>query len=69
MKLTLKALRAQKNWSQEEAAKAVGINTNTWYNYEHGRSYPNVLVIRKIEKTFNVRYDDILFLTKDMIKS
>lgn len=69
MQLTLKALRAQKNWSQKQAAEAVGINPATWYNYEHAKSYPNALTIRKIEKVFGVQYDDIIFLPNDMMKS
>lgn len=62
MKLTLKALRATKDMTQAEAAKAVGVNEETWRNYEKGRTYPDVPVINKIEKVFNVKYADIIFL-------
>ncbi|WP_304598910.1 helix-turn-helix transcriptional regulator [Lactobacillus intestinalis] len=62
MKMTLKALRANKGWSQHQTAKALGISEDTWRNYEKGRSYPNVLVIKKMEKTFGVKFDDIIFL-------
>ena len=61
MKMTLKALRANKNMSQKEAAKAVGVSEETWRNYELGKSFPNVLSIKKIEKAFNVKYADIIF--------
>lgn len=61
MKLTLQALRATKKMSQAAAAKSVGISEFTWLNYEKGRTYPSVPVIKKIEKVFNVKFDDIIF--------
>lgn len=69
MKLTLKALRANKNMSQAEAAKAIGVSPNTWYNYENHKSYPDALSIQRIEKAFDVTYDDIIFLpvNRDLI--
>jgi DNA-binding XRE family transcriptional regulator len=69
MKLTLKALRANKKWTQADAAKAIGINEATWANYEKGKTYPDVPIINKIEKVFNVSYSDILFLPQSTIKS
>ena len=60
--MTLKALRANKNWTQAQAAKALGISMETWRNYERYITYPDVIVIRKIEKVFGVKYDDIIFL-------
>ncbi|WP_288839279.1 helix-turn-helix transcriptional regulator [uncultured Megasphaera sp.] len=59
---TLKALRANKNWSQKEAAKAVGVSLDTWSNWERGKSFPDVPKICKIEKVFNTRYNEIIFL-------
>lgn len=69
MKLTLKALRANKNMTQAEAAKAIGVSEFTWQNYEKGKTYPDVLIIKKIEKAFNVSYSDIIFLPQNTIKS
>ena len=65
--MTLKALRANRNMSQADAAKAVGVSEDTWRNYEKGKTYPDVLVIRKIEKIFKVKYAEIIFLTVDTI--
>ena len=59
--MTLKALRANRNMSQADAAKAVGISEDTWRNYEKGKTYLDVLVIIKIEKIFKVKYADIIF--------
>ena len=69
MKLTLKALRANNNMTQAEAAKAIGVSEFTWQNYEKGKTYPDVLIIKKIEKAFNVSYSDIIFLPQNAIKS
>lgn len=59
--MTLKALRANKNMSQADVAKALGISEDTWRNYEKGKTFPDVPVIKKIEKVFNVKYADIIF--------
>lgn len=67
MKWTLKALRASKDWSQSEAAKAIGVTEFTWRNYELGKTFPNVPTIQKIENAFNVSYQDINFLHKPTV--
>lgn len=64
MQVTLKALRANKGMTQEEAAKVIGVSRYTWQNYERGKTFPDVPTIEKIEKKFNVTYNDIIFLTK-----
>lgn len=69
MQLTLKALRATQNMTQEEAAKAIGVSKYTWSNYERGKSFPDVPTIKSIEQAFNVTYSDIIFLPKNTIKS
>lgn len=67
--MTLKALRANKNMSQADVAKALGISEDTWRNYEKGKTFPDVPAIKKIEKVFNVKYADIIFLPAYTIKS
>lgn len=64
MRVTLKALRANKGMTQEEAAKAIGVSQYTWQNYERGKTFPDVPTIEKIEKKFDITYNDIIFLTK-----
>ena len=61
MKLTLKALRANADMSQQDVANKLGIATSTWMNWEKGRTFPNVKEIKKIESLFNVGYNDIIF--------
>lgn len=62
MKVTLKMLRVSRDWSQERAAKEVGVSVTTWRNWERKKSYPDLVAIANIEKVFNVSYDDIIFL-------
>lgn len=64
MKLTLKALRMNKGYSQEEAAKLIGVSTDTLANYERGMTYPDVPIINKIEEVYETKYDDINFSYK-----
>ncbi len=61
MQLTLKAIRVNKGWTQEEASKKIGINIDTLRNYENGKSYPDIPVLKKIEETYETPYDKINF--------
>ena len=61
MQLTLKAIRINKNMSQEEAAKLIGISTDTLSNYERGKSFPDVPIIKRIEEVYEVKYENINF--------
>lgn len=62
MTMTLKAARVNKNLTQVEAAELLGISKDTLYNYENGRSFPNVQVIKKMEEVYGLSYNDINFL-------
>lgn len=62
MPITLKAARMNKGYNQEEAAKLIGVSSDTLSNYERGKSFPDVPVIKMIEKVYEVKYDDIIFL-------
>lgn len=62
MKMTLKALRVNADMTQKETAERLGISVSTLMFWEQGKRYPNVKDIQKIEKLFNVNYDDIIFL-------
>lgn len=59
---TLKSLRGLMNMTQEDAAKVVGVSVDTWRNWERHKSYPSVPQIKKIERGFNISYNDIIFL-------
>lgn len=65
MKVTLKVARELNKMTQEAAAKEIGISTDTLGNYERGKSYPDIPILRKIEKVYGVPYDRIIFLPLD----
>ncbi len=65
MKMSLKAIRYNKDLSIEEASKMIGISKETLLNYESFKTFPNVLIIEKILNTYDVKYDDIIFLPKN----
>ncbi len=62
MAITLKAARINKELTQLQAAQKLGISKDTLRNYEQGKSYPDVPLIKKIEKLYGVTYNDLIFL-------
>lgn len=65
MNLSLKNAREIKGMTQAEAAKLIGISTDTLGNYERGKSYPDIPVLRKIEEVYGVKYSQLIFLPLD----
>lgn len=65
MRLTLKTARELCSLNQEEAAKKLNITADTLRNYEKGKSYPDIPMLRKIEKLYHVSYSQIIFLPMD----
>lgn len=65
MSITLKAARVNKNMTQVEAAKALGIAVDTIRQYEAGNTFPDVPMIQKIEKLYSVSYNDINFFSNE----
>lgn len=63
MTITLKSARVNKGLTQVEAANRIGITVDTLSNYERGKSFPDVLVIKKIEEVYEVSYNNLIFLT------
>ncbi|WP_338078320.1 helix-turn-helix transcriptional regulator [Acetobacterium wieringae] len=63
--MTLKAARVNKSLTQLQAAEILGVTEDTVSNWERGKSYPDALMIKKIEKVYGVKYDDIIFLPKN----
>ena len=62
VEITLKAARVNKNIKQKDAAKLMGIGLSTLQNYEAGKTFPDVPVIKRIEKLYDVEYKDIIFI-------
>lgn len=65
IRFTLKTIREARGYSQSEAAKLIGISTDTLSNYERGKSYPDIPVLRKIEEVYNINYNQLIFLPLD----
>lgn len=63
MSLTLKAARVNKNLTQAEAAKRLGIAVDTLRQYEAGNTFPDVIMIKKMEELYSVSYNDINFFS------
>lgn len=61
MQITLKAIRINKKLSQEEAAKLIGISADTLSNYERGKNFPDIPILKKIEEVYEINYDSINF--------
>lgn len=66
---TLKTARERKGLTQEKAANLIGISVDTLGNYERGKSYPDVPVLRKIEEVYGVPYEKLIFLPMDYDKT
>ena len=64
-KITLKAARVNAGLTQEEAAKSLEISVFTLLNYESGKSFPDVKVIKKIEKLYGIPYHRLNFLLQN----
>ena len=62
MKLTLKALRINKGYTQEKAATLIGISVETLAKYEKGITYPDIPTLKKIEDVYETSYNEINFL-------
>ena len=60
--ITLTAARVNQNMTQAEAAKALKISLASLQNYEAGRRFPNVEVIKRIEDVYGVEYKELIFL-------
>ena len=55
MPITLKAARINKGFTQKEAAKKIGIRVDTLSNYERGNTYPDIPILKKIEKVYEIK--------------
>ena len=65
MGITLKAARVNKNLTQKEAAKKLGVSVATLQDYEAAKSFPSVPTIQKMEVLYDVPYSDIIFMPNE----
>ena len=69
MKITLKAARVSKGLTQKDAAKLIGITVETLANYEKGKTYPDIPILKKIEDTYDVNIISLFFCLKITLKA
>ncbi len=62
--VVLKKLRHNKGVKQQDVAKAIGISKSGYGYYEQGRSMPDLEMLLKLAKYFNVSVDCLLGLSK-----
>lgn len=58
-KLKLKALRVNAGLTQEQAAKAIGVNRMTVANWEAEKSWPDLKKLGKLAEIYGCTLDDI----------
>ena len=64
-KFSLKAVRINNNWTQEEASKLFKVSVDTLQNYETYKTYPDVPIIENILNATGMKYDEINFLPEN----
>lgn len=62
LNMTLKAARVNRGLTQIEAGKILGVTADVISNWERGLTYPNVIMLGKIENLYGVPYNDLIFL-------
>lgn len=67
-RVSLKQARELRGLKQFEAAELIGVSVDTLGNYERGKSYPDIPILRKIEEVYSVPYDRLIFLPLDYDK-
>jgi len=65
----LKYLREQKKISQQQAADQLGLPRTTLGDYERNHTEPNIDMLCKIARYFNVRLDDLLQHQMDQLRT
>lgn len=65
----LKYLREMKKISQQQAADTLGLPRTTLGDYERNHTEPNIDMLCKIARYFNVRLDDLLQHQLDQLKT
>lgn len=68
MKITLKALRVNKDMTQDNAAVALGVTTRTVQNWESYITFPTAQQLMKICDVYGCELGDI-FLPETLTKS
>lgn len=68
MKYTLRAIRINKGDSIKQASEGIGVSVDTLANYEKGKTFPDIPILKNIESYYGVTYNDINFYPKITVK-
>lgn len=61
MKLNLKSLRHINGLNQQKAAEKLNVSISTISSWENGKTYPDAMEIKRIEKLYDTKFEYILF--------
>lgn len=65
----LRKLRRQKDISQGELAKALGVPLPTYSNWEQGRAIPTIHMVPKIAAYYHITIDELLGVTPQDVEA
>ncbi|MGB7214875.1 MAG: helix-turn-helix transcriptional regulator [Gammaproteobacteria bacterium] len=65
MKNRIRALRAEKGWSQAELAERVGVSRNSINAIENGKFDPSLPLAFRIADVFGLKIEDIFLRDED----
>ena len=57
---SLKETRKQANLTQKQVSLHLGVVESCYANWEQGRTEPNIDMLRKLAKLFNVTIDELI---------
>lgn len=60
--MTLRAARINRDLTQAQAAKLIGVSEDTLRKYEKARTFPDVPIIKRIEEVYGIGYNELIFL-------
>ena len=69
VKISIKAARVNKGYSQKQAADLIGVSNKTLCNWENGVTFPPADKIPVICELYGVPYDQLNFLPSDSLKA
>lgn len=69
VKMSIRAARVNKGYSQKEAADRLGVSNKTLGNWENGITFPPADKILAICELYGVSYDNLNFLPNDSLKA
>jgi len=58
--ITLKRLRQNNSFTQQQVADALNIDRSTYAYYESGKTTPDINALIKLARVFNVSFNDLL---------